>query len=212
MPDTTIPLQPFGGGVWGFQVPDTGEILVKAVRATFDGSGIAGAWFPAVQVIAPGNVTDGEYPTAASVAAGGSATVDFFPGAEEAASTAAATTQPYAIAKRDGFNVPFNAGTSVADFEPYDGLVSSSSDIILSGAGHIEIDRTGFYEATQVLTVFCSTWPNTTRVSLTMALSGSFSANTLTDTYLGNDQSAGPQTDTLGNLVYLVFARRFLNI
>jgi len=149
MPDTTIPLQPFGGGVWGFQVPDTGEILVKAVRATFDGSGIAGAWFPAVQVIAPGNVTDGEYPTAASVAAGGSATVDFFPGAEEATSSAPpVTTGGLPNAAMIKTNTQTVAGNSVTQVTLSSGTFATTDSSIFTASGsNVVIHETGLYAA-----------------------------------------------------------------
>lgn len=56
------------------------QILLKAVRATIDGSAAGSAFVPTLQLLAPDGTVMWESATAASVAAGGSADVSWFPG------------------------------------------------------------------------------------------------------------------------------------
>ena len=62
-----------------YEVPNSTEIVPRAVFATFDGTGAAVPFFPTVQIISDGGVIVAECPTDATVAAGGSASVSFFP-------------------------------------------------------------------------------------------------------------------------------------
>lgn len=71
-----------------YTVPGGQEIVIKSLRASFDGTAAASAWYPAIRITAPGGPVDGVYIPASSVAAGASADVSFFPGAEEPAATA----------------------------------------------------------------------------------------------------------------------------
>lgn len=149
MADVTIPLSSVGSGVWQYQVPDTGEIIVKSLRAVFDGTGIAGAWFPAVRIIAPGSVTDGEYPTAASVAAGGSATVDFFPGAEEAsAGVTPVTSSGLPNAAMIKTNTQTVAGNTTVQISLSSGTFATTDGTIFTASGsNIVIHQKGLYAA-----------------------------------------------------------------
>ena len=63
----------------GYEVPNATEIIPKSVRATFDGTGAAGAFFPTVRIVSDGGVIVGEVATDTSVAAGASASVTFAP-------------------------------------------------------------------------------------------------------------------------------------
>lgn len=63
-----------------FRVPGNGQIRPKAIFATFDGSGAAAPFLPAVKITSDGGELVGVYPTCASVAAGGSAAVSWFRG------------------------------------------------------------------------------------------------------------------------------------
>ena len=62
-----------------FTVPGNGQIRPKSIFATFDGTGAAGAFTPALEIISDGGQTVGIYPTSSAVAAGGSADVSWFP-------------------------------------------------------------------------------------------------------------------------------------
>ena len=150
MPDVTIPLTPAGSGVWQYQIPDTSRVLLKAVRGSFDGTAIGAAWFPAVRIIAPGAVTDGEYPTTVSVAAGGSATVDFFPGAEEAATGAASAgaTLPLAMASDIDTTIT-SGGTTVMSLNDFFGTTDASfySTMIVGGKTYLKFLQSGIYRA-----------------------------------------------------------------
>lgn len=62
-----------------YTVPNAAEIVVKAVNATFDGSGAAGTFAPTVEIVSDGGVVVARVPCQTSVAAGGSAEVTFAP-------------------------------------------------------------------------------------------------------------------------------------
>lgn len=64
-----------------YTIPGAQQIRPLSVRASFDGSGAAGAWLPAVQILDNnGNVLSTHADPNVSVAAGGSADVTWFPG------------------------------------------------------------------------------------------------------------------------------------
>lgn len=63
----------------GYQIPGAQEIVLKAITASFDGSGAAGDFVPTLQIIAPNGLVVASCPVGASVAAGASADVSWFP-------------------------------------------------------------------------------------------------------------------------------------
>jgi hypothetical protein len=62
-----------------FPVPGSMEIVVKALRARFDGSGAASQFYPCVRVIAPGGGIAGEYIAETAIDPGGSGDVSWAP-------------------------------------------------------------------------------------------------------------------------------------
>jgi hypothetical protein len=148
--DQTIPLGLISAGVYQYQVPEAGEIIVKSLRADFNGAGIGSAWFPAVRIIAPGGVTDGEYPTADSVAAGGSATVDFFPGAEEPAAGATPASSSLPIGLAIDFSTTIASGVNnTMDFS--DGFGTNDTSVFgtqtVGGKTYLQVKTAGYYRA-----------------------------------------------------------------
>lgn len=80
MPDISI-LQPAVAAVpTGFTIAGAQEIVLKGVTASFDGTGAAGAFVPAVQVVNPAGVIVGTYTLGQTLAAGALADVSWFPG------------------------------------------------------------------------------------------------------------------------------------
>jgi hypothetical protein len=80
--DTSVRAAPKGYVIHGAQ-----EIVLKGVSASFDGTGAAGSYVPAVQVIDPSGFTVGTYVLGQTLAAGASADVAWFPGVKPAAAT-----------------------------------------------------------------------------------------------------------------------------
>jgi hypothetical protein len=76
-----------------FNISGTGQIRPKTIFATFNGSGAAGAFLPALKIVSDGGETVGIYPTDTSVAAGASADVTWFPGVTPAASSSGSGIQ-----------------------------------------------------------------------------------------------------------------------
>ena len=78
-----------------YTIPGAQQIRPLSIRASFDGSGAAGAWLPAVQILDNnGNVLSTHADPNVSVAAGASADVTWFPGVkpQAASSTGGAVT------------------------------------------------------------------------------------------------------------------------
>lgn len=72
----------------GYTVPDSQEIFVKAVRASFDGTSAAGSYVPTLQIVTDAGIVVAECPAGGTLAAGVSADVSWFP--RVAAQTASA--------------------------------------------------------------------------------------------------------------------------
>lgn len=64
----------------GYTVAGSQEIVLKGVTASFDGTGAAGSWVPAFQVVDPSGHVAGTYTAGSTLAAGASADVSWFPG------------------------------------------------------------------------------------------------------------------------------------
>ena len=97
--DVQVPIPGTSDAPFDYQIPQSVEFLLKSVRASFDGSGAAAAFLPAVELIAPGGASSWLVPTDSAVAAGGSADVTFAPFLRNApAATPAAAAAIYATA------------------------------------------------------------------------------------------------------------------
>jgi hypothetical protein len=108
----------------GYTLQGTNELLLKAVRATIDGSGTATAYLPALQLLDPnGNVM--WTAVGSTVAAGASADVSWFPGLGGGSSASSAFAQWF-IARRTS-NLSMSAGTT--DTIPWSDLNSSDSSL-----------------------------------------------------------------------------------
>jgi hypothetical protein len=68
----------------GYLIKGAQEIVLKGVSGTFDGTGAAGPFVPAVQVVDPSGFVVGTYIADSAVVAGGSADVSWFPGVNAA--------------------------------------------------------------------------------------------------------------------------------
>lgn len=62
-----------------YTISGSQELLIKSIDASFDGSGAATSWVPAVQLLDSAGELIGTYPMDSSLAAGASADVSFFP-------------------------------------------------------------------------------------------------------------------------------------
>lgn len=79
-----------------YTVPLSAEVLLKSVRAEFDGSSAAGSWLPAVQIVSDSaHIVATASDQGAVVSAGGSADGSFFPGVKQTTtSTPSSSTAP----------------------------------------------------------------------------------------------------------------------
>jgi len=80
-----------------YVLPSGSELVLKAVRADFNGAGAASAFLPALEIISDAGHSVGVYPTDVAVAAGGSASVSFAPFLRNAAAAATSTSLPSAV-------------------------------------------------------------------------------------------------------------------
>jgi hypothetical protein len=119
-----------------YEVPNSTEIIPRVVRATFDGTLAASAFFPTVQIISDGGVVVGEVTTDTAVSAGGSASVTFAPFLRAAAAGGGGITS---ITSADGSIVVTNPGGPVTDLAGFKGqttyeFLSSNTMTLANGA------------------------------------------------------------------------------
>jgi hypothetical protein len=62
-----------------YKIIGSQELILKSVTASFDGTGAAGSFIPAVQIIDPSGFTVGTYTLGSTLTAGASADVSWFP-------------------------------------------------------------------------------------------------------------------------------------
>lgn len=94
MPDIAINAQAVIAAGTGYTVPGSQEILVKSIRASYNGAGAVGSFRPVLQVIDPGGVVVAECDIGTTLAAGASADCSWFPGVRQAGGGTLETTNP----------------------------------------------------------------------------------------------------------------------
>lgn len=105
-----------------YTIPDSLEIVPLAVRASFDGSGASGTFYPTLEFLSPGGVVIAECPCFTTIAAGGSADVTWFHIDQGVAVTP--TTTPYGSLIGSTANIrsywPLDetTGTTFTDYGP----------------------------------------------------------------------------------------------
>jgi hypothetical protein len=80
MPDISILDPTVHAAPKGYTIKGSQEIVIKAVTGSFDGTGAAGNYVPAVQVLDPSGFVVGTYTLGTTLTAGASADVSWFPG------------------------------------------------------------------------------------------------------------------------------------
>lgn len=79
-----------------YVLPSSVELQLKAVNADMDGSGSAGEWLPAVEIVSDaGQVIARAVDPGSPVAAGGAAEVSWFPGVKHGGGASVATAIPW---------------------------------------------------------------------------------------------------------------------
>jgi hypothetical protein len=92
-----------------FVVPGNGQIRPKTIFASYDGTGAAGSFVPAVKIISDGGETVGIFECDTTLAAGASADVTWFPHVGAAAASpppAPSLVMPYASVSVGSYNWP----------------------------------------------------------------------------------------------------------
>jgi hypothetical protein len=120
-----------------YLIPGNGQIAPKAVFASFDGTGAAGAFKPALKITSDGGELIGIYPTDSTVAAGGSADVSWAPflGRGEAAGSSGTVSSGYA--QRFG-SFQFTPGTHTFSFGAGT-LITNDSSVFSIDTVHSQI-------------------------------------------------------------------------
>jgi hypothetical protein len=62
-----------------YTLPQAQEIILRSIRASFDGTSAAGTFVPVLQIFPPGGQVSFDYPVGLALAAGASADVSWFP-------------------------------------------------------------------------------------------------------------------------------------
>lgn len=147
MPDVKVNVPGVASGHLDYDVPGGAEFVLRQAYASYDGSGAAGSWLPALQLIGPDGNVAGTYVPGSSRAAGASADVTFAPFLGRATATAAASAGlPNVIVRTAGiFSIPTSTETTV----PYDPTELGTTDSTIFGASFpsVTITAPGLYAA-----------------------------------------------------------------
>lgn len=133
-----------------YTLPSTNELLLKAVRASVDGTGAGGAFLPALQLLDPAGNVMWTATTSSSVVAGGSADVSWFPGLSGSSSSGSSVSNAWAAMSK---NVASFADTTGSPYVTVDlaagSLITSDTSIFsvgTSGGNHgLQINAAGSY-------------------------------------------------------------------
>lgn len=101
-------------------IPGNGQIEPKTIFASYDGTGAAGAFLPAIKVLSDAGEIVGIFPTSTSVAAGASADVTWFPGAGGLGAGSGVGVVPLAAGRVDPvtpITVPAHSAIEIPWFE-----------------------------------------------------------------------------------------------
>lgn len=129
----------------GYTVPNTVELIPKAVSAVFDGTGASGNFVPIVEIVSDGGVVVAQSP-ASQVSAGGQAEVSWFPRVGGSAGSAAAGALPTAALRQTNtFTWTPSATTPRAISWPRFATTDTSVFSWDSGTGQLTIAQAGLY-------------------------------------------------------------------
>jgi len=199
MPDISIRVPGDGPAPHGLLLPGSVELLLKEAKASFNGSGAAGAYLPALQLLDDAGNVVGTFPTDSSVAAGASADVSFFPRGKAASGGAAATDETFAIAYRSGFNAPISGGAGSNDVAPWDYIDSNDGNVDLDASGRTRILAAGLYACNFHLEIYDAVWAAPVWWSLDASLVTGGAGNQLSGLWPGINQNFPGWTDNVGN-------------
>lgn len=148
MADVQILAQGTAAAPLRYTVPGAVEIVLKSAAATFDGTGAASAWLPAVRITSPAGVVQTRAITDSTVAAGASADVSFFPGAKSAATAAPASSGGLPNAVMIKTNTQTVAGNTTVQISLDSTTFATTDATVFSASGsNIVIHKTGMYAA-----------------------------------------------------------------
>ena len=197
-----------------YVIPGGQEIILRALFASFDGTGAAGAFLPCVRIVSDAGKVVGEYVTDSAVTAGNSADVSFAPFLRNAATspTPSGASLPFAIAYRSGFNIPTSAGGSGANFDPWDYIDPSGTEIDLDGSGRVRFNTAGLYRVNFALQVFDSTWLGTDTMDLNFALLTGGLGNATSKTWPGKTTTVAPNNPSGSPRAWELAAEVWVNL
>lgn len=147
MPDVKVNVPGVASGHLDYDVPGGAEFVLRQAYASYDGSGAASSWLPALQLIGPDGNVAGTYVPGSSQAAGASADVTFAPFLGRGAGGASgAAGLPNAIMENAGF---FTISANTTFTVPLDTGVFGTTDTTIYGAiaNAITITQPGLYAA-----------------------------------------------------------------
>lgn len=124
-----------------FTIPGNGQIRPKAIFASYDGTGAAGAFAPALKIVSDGGETVGIYKLDSTIAAGASADVSWFPWL-----SAVSSSNPILSNQLDYVEITSTVNCS-AGTEPNPVKIIETNSIAFDGATRVRIEAySGHYD------------------------------------------------------------------
>lgn len=140
MADVTILAPGTSSAPLDYPVGNAQEIILRSLKASFDGTGAAAAFLPAVQIISPSGTVLGTYITDTSVAAGASADVSWFPGVSNATSISPGAGIPPIAALDDYVFQHANTTITGVGFSSQANLIIQGNPISVDGATRVKVE------------------------------------------------------------------------
>lgn len=182
MTDTPILDASVASAPKSYVVAGAQEIILKGVTASFNGTGAAGSYVPAVQIIDPAGNVIGTYTLGSTLAAGASADVSWFPGVGLGGSSSAGgiTLLDY---------VEITAAVTVTGGVGAQTVILTGNPLVLDGSTRIRVEvGTPQFDLTQPGNLLVDVWEDSTDLGRIMDLDIAIGA-TLSDLGIGGSVS-----------------------
>lgn len=127
-----------------YTVPNTQEVIPKAVSAIFDGTGAAAAYLPVLEIVSDAGIVVAQSP-ATQVAAGGSAEVSWFPRVG-GSGVGGAGTSSWATLFDNNIQVPAGSTFTQYDFTAASFYTNDSTTFTVDATNGLTLNSNGWYQ------------------------------------------------------------------
>lgn len=118
-----------------YPIPAAAQLQLKMLTASYNGSGAASSFVPAVKIVFAGNVVVGTFPLGQSLAAGASADVSWFPFVNTSV-----VTNPVVANQLDYVEIVSSVGFSAPQTEAAPKVLITGNSVTYDGATRVRVE------------------------------------------------------------------------